>query len=710
MARNFTITDEFLGYQTRSNILNSDPRFLAAGSQNMLVDWNASLVQRGGVELVGAEGETGNGVIGAYTWRTSRGIVHTLRVWGTKIQRLKMVVVGETVVESWEDVASSFDVANSFVSFTPIVDHLKGKEYLIISNGRQYIYYWGGAYATVASADVSSVTISGIRSLIDLGFDPNPPALGYSIKVSSGGTFTYTSLIPADATNEVVKNCTFDYTIDTGIINASSHGLQTNSIIKFTTTGTLPTGLNTTSFYFPIEVTNDTFKVSLNPDGGPVTFTNNGTGTHTINLYTGELNTFNGVTFSAATPVEGDSLMEGVFGQLNDSMAFSPEFTVDVVGTYHNQLHLGCVKDRRVYISHASDEGSYDYSFLNYVTSLEPGGPRQLTLDDTCQQFVANKDVMLSFGASESIIKLTSTLSADQSKEYREEERLETATLQGLMGPNLAIKVKNAIIYITKEKTLDTIEFIENIADIQSIPISDIIKSDFEAADFTGASIYYWKRNLLIATPASSKVFMYDLQRKLWQAPMVFTGITIGLFSTDENGELLGHDYFKNESYRMFTGYSDNGSAIHSIATFSYNFFGSRYQAKRFTQYIQDGFITSGGVLTRTLKYDYKGQTQLLTTTFSGGDRNFAYFEPNNVPLGASPLGQNSLSGASLAEVDDQRRFLYSDSVPPTEFEVLEVTYEMNVDGNSWRLLAHGADIEATGSDNNKNVRNMSNT
>lgn len=160
----------------------------------------------------------------------------------------------------------------------------------------------------------------------------------------------------------------------------------------------------------------------------------------------------------------------------------------------------------------------------------------------------------------------------------------------------------------------------------------------------------------------------------------------------------------------MFVGYSDAGVAIHSIAKFSYNFYGSRYQSKRFTQYIQDGFITSGGELTRTLKYDYKGQTQSLPTTFSGGDRNFAYFEPNNVPLGASPLGQNSLSGASLAEVDDQRRFLYSDSVPPVEFEVLEVTYEMNVDGNSWRLLAHGADIEATGSDNNKNVRNMSNT
>ena len=160
----------------------------------------------------------------------------------------------------------------------------------------------------------------------------------------------------------------------------------------------------------------------------------------------------------------------------------------------------------------------------------------------------------------------------------------------------------------------------------------------------------------------------------------------------------------------MFTGYSDAGVAIHSIAKFSYNFYGSRYNAKSFKQYIQDGFITSGGLLKRTLKYDYKGQTKLKSVEFNGGDTKFAYYEPNNAPLGAGSLGQNSLSGASLTDIDDQRRFLYADSVPPSAFEVLEVTYEMESNNNSWRLLAHGADIEATGNDNNKNVRNMSNS
>lgn len=708
MARNFAITDEFLGYQTRSNILNSDPRFLAAGSQNMLVDWNASLVQRGGIELVGAAGTAGNGIIGGYTWRTSRGIVHTLRVYGTKIQRLKIVTVGTTATETWEDVASSLNIVNSFVSFTPIVDHLTGKEFLIISIGDQYVYYWGGSYATVDSADAASVTVSGTRSLIDLGFNPNPPAFGYSIKVSSGGSFVYTGMTTSDVTTESEGNCTF--TNATNIVNETNHKLGSNSVINFSTTGTLPTELTAGTQYFPVEITDDTFQVSLTPDGPAVAFTTNGTGTHTINRYTGVLDTFSGVTFSAATPVEGDSLTESVFGKHNSSMDFNPEFTVDVVGTYHNQLHLGCVKDRRVYISHATEEGSFDYSFLNYITSLDPGGPRQLTLDDTSQQFIATKDVILAFGASESIMKLESTLSADQSKEYRQEERLETATLQGLIGPNLAIKVKNAIVYITKEKTLDTIEFVENIADVQSIPISNIIKSDFEAADFTGASIYYWQRNLLIAVPASGKIFMYDLQRKLWQAPLVFDGITIGFFNTDENGALIGHDFYKNSSYRMFTGYSDAGVAIHSIAKFSYNFYGSRYSSKSFKQYIQDGFITSGGLLTRTLKYDYKGQTKLSSVEFNGGDTKFAYYVPGNVPLGASAIGQNSLSGASLTSVDDQRRFLYADSVPPSAFEVLEVTYEMQSNNNSFRLLAHGADIEATGNDNNKNVRNMSNS
>ena len=702
MASKFTVTDEFLGYQTRSNILNSDPRFLSTGSQNMIVDWNASLVQRGGIVQIGADGSSGNNATGAYTWRTSRGVEHVLRAHGTAIQRKKTTTSGATITYTWENVISGLTIKNSFISFAPVWVETQGRDFLVVATGNQYINYWGGAYATVASTTASTVTIDGIRSLIELGFNPQPP-VGYDIKAVSAGTFSYTGMTTSDTTTESVGTVSFD--TGTDIVTINDHGLSSNTPIKFTTTGTLPTGLTSGTQYYPVSINQNTFQVSETPNGAVIDLTGTPSGTHTVHKYTGIIDTFTGVTFATGTPSAGESLMEQFLSQTNSSMDFPAEFTIDHVGTYKSQLHIGCERDRRIFISNAISDGGFDYPFVNFTTGTTPGSGEQLTLDDSCKGFVANKDVMLVFGADESVFKITVTLSADQTKQFRDIERLETAGQQGIIGSKFAVRVKNAIVYITKEKTLDTIKFVENIADIQSIPISDIIKSDFDAADFTGGSIFYWNRSILIATPASTKVFMYDLQRQLWHSPFVFTGATIAYFSTDEDGNLIGHDAFKDQSYKMFIGYSDNGQAILSIAKFSYNFFGDRYAVKRFTKYIQDGFITANGVLKRTLLYNYKGQSTPLCREFSGGDRNFAYYEPTTAPLGTRPIGERSLSGSSLTDIDDQRRFRYSDSVPPQDFFELQVVYEMNVNNNSWRLIAHGADLSLSGSDVNTTVR-----
>lgn len=54
------------------------------------------------------------------------------------------------------------------------------------------------------------------------------------------------------------------YTVDdtTDVFTATNHGLETEAVVRFSTTDTLPTGLNNTADWYAIRVTADTFKIA----------------------------------------------------------------------------------------------------------------------------------------------------------------------------------------------------------------------------------------------------------------------------------------------------------------------------------------------------------------------------------------------------------------------------------------------------------------
>lgn len=415
-------------------------------------------------------------------------------------------------------------------------------------------------------------------------------------------------------------------------------------------------------------------------------------GTVSINgtnyAYTG----ISGDQFTGVTPNPTAEAVDSFVHEriVSNAIASLPaNFTCDHIGVYRNQAYIGSDTSRIVLVSSA-------VSYTDFVTSTAVGGPRTLTLDDNSAGFLPSKNAMVLFGQNESIFQVKYTISADQTKEYFEIERLATAPEQGVISPLAKIRIKNAIMYITREKTLDTVEFVENISELQTLPISDIVKNDFDSLDFTGAAIDYWQRNILIAVPASNVCYMYDLERKIWQAPLVFAGATIGMFSVDEDGNLIGHDAFNNQSYLMFTGTNDNGQAITSRAVFAYNDYGDRFAKKQFTRYVQDGYISSNGVLKQTFDYDYRGGNGTVEKEFSGGDSKYVYNITTSGGIGKAPLGNRTLGGSSLLPAEDERRFRFADSYTPQEFYESRLTYEMDTLDGTWRLVAHSSDIQIT--------------
>ena len=420
----------------------------------------------------------------------------------------------------------------------------------------------------------------------------------------------------------------------------------------------------------------------------------------------------NGTTY-AYTGISSDTFT-GVTpdptGEADDSLVTSPveaetiasipaNFTCDFIGVQRNQVYLSSETSRIVLVSDATD-------YTNFTTSTAVGGPRELTLDDNGAGFLSSKKSMVIFGQENSIFNIKKTISADNLKEYWEVERLATSPRQGLISPLAKIRVKNALMYVTREKTLDMVEFVENITDEQSVPISDLVKNDFDRFDFTDASISYWERNIILCIPAENLMYIYDLQRRIWQAPITWSGATIAMCSVDENGNLIGHDAFVDSSYTLFVGKTDNGEPIISKAVFAYNNFGDRFSLKRLTKYAQDGYISPNGILKRTLEFDYRGGNGMIEKDFAGNSP-FVYNNPDAGGFGKAPLGERPLAGSSLLATEDLRRFRYADAVPPAEFYELRVSYEMKTLNGQWRLVAHGSDISATNSRTNNITRTV---
>ncbi len=705
-ARQFDTYSEFLGYSTVSDEINSDPKTLQQPSQNVYVDWNSAIRQRKGILLCGLAGSTSNGGIkGTYTYKTPKGAFHSLRVingTNTKIiQRLVKTVSSNTVTWSWDNLGSISTISggNDFVSFAEVNDIDLAKTYLIFGVGNQYINYWDGTYGRVLTQTIGTtnlVKVEGTQSLIDLGFASSS---SITFQGSVPGSFTYTGFAPSDATTAVVSTCTFDVATDT--VTSNGHNLGTNTPIQFTTTGTLPTGIVASTMYFVVQATENTFKVSATPNGTAIDMTGAPAGTHTLRRHTGRLDSFAGCALVTGTVAVGDRLYSSILSQSNSSINLAADYTIDYVGMYRNQLYLGSRNSRVIRISSAVTKGSFSFSFVNFTTSLDVGGARTIIIDDTCGGFEPTKDGMVIYGDTDSIFKRSVIVSSDQTKEFSEIVRLETAPRQGLASPMAKLNIKNALVNVTNEKTLDTLSFVENISELQTTPISDVIKLDFENTDFTNSSLYYFERNLFVIAPASAKIFWFDLQRKLWQAPVSFTQEVMSMMSVTEDGNLLVHSAQKDSSYFLFQGDNDNGVAIESKATFAYNHLGARYRTKVVGVIAQDGYISANGLLKRTLEYGFKGNDGTHTFTFNGGNTAYLYYQRDDAGLGTSPLGQRTLGGNSLLPVTPERRFLFADNFPQIDFYMLRVTYEMAVADASWSLVSYGMDAGLTETDIN---------
>lgn len=180
-----------------------------------------------------------------------------------------------------------------------------------------------------------SAVVEGTNTVVDPRDDPQTPKYSTNVavclahymslsrigpNVNWSNEIDQTALIAAanvcdeDVTLEATGTFTVQFATDPNQINPTTqpHGLFNSQIVRFTTTGTLPTGLLTDTDYYVVNATKDTFEVSLTVDGTPVALTGNGSGVHT---YTAKEHRYsvNGLISLDSSPEEIMNLFKEAF-------------------------------------------------------------------------------------------------------------------------------------------------------------------------------------------------------------------------------------------------------------------------------------------------------------------------------------------------------------------------------------------------------------
>jgi len=138
---------------------------------------------------------------------------------------------------------------------------------------------------------------SGVQVLFGSLADVTPAGFVGMAAVSGGG---YSSLdwgtddipVPDPSGTTIAATATVTITnASPAVITWINHGLTSDDVVKFTTTGTLPTGLSVGTAYYVIPVSVDTFRVCLasgGKNGTPINTSSAGSGAHTGNWIVGQ--------------------------------------------------------------------------------------------------------------------------------------------------------------------------------------------------------------------------------------------------------------------------------------------------------------------------------------------------------------------------------------------------------------------------------------
>lgn len=436
--------------------------------------------------------------------------------------------------------------------------------------------------------------------------------------------------------------------------------------------------------------------------------------------------TLTGVSYDFSTTTLGTVVHQ----QFDTTSSFSsmPLTTLDVVGCgRNNQVYIGSSKSSVIYISKPSSFSDYSFSSprvagegFSQILSAPPTKfiPQESqTSDNAYDMFISEGKNIWSVMRFVLNVSYNSSGVPQSTIETASRLVLKTAPYLGAMSERLVTKMKNHIVYVAHDKTINffgylSYQYVPVITDF-SYPIID----DQNSYDLSNGSIFYHKNYIYEAVPEHGLVRIYNMtdqsqeqyggaksledvtqQPWFWEAPVGYP--VSGFYVVD--GDLYGHSFTTSESYKLFDGGTFNGQDIIANATFAYTGDGDRTQSKGCDELYVEGYIKQNTDLMCTVTGDIDSFKTAQTVTIEGDDSQYVAFGGGGNSLGDSPLGVQTLGGnQSTSSTSLPAWFHVSLTFPQVPFYQQQISFRTQGADLQWEILTFGTNSYPTAEGNN---------
>ncbi len=414
-----------------------------------------------------------------------------------------------------------------------------------------------------------------------------------------------------------------------------------------------------------------------------------------VYTYTGgeSSNTLTGVSPTPVAEPVGSVAHQSVRTTANGSMTTIPAtFKNGLIETLNNQVFVGALKSSAMYISKVNSYTDYSKS-----TPRQSGEGATLILDDNLVAFKPQENQMYVSAGQDLWYNVNFELQTSTVGVTYEQVNalpLKTGRQQGAYSQAFVSHMKNNIIMVTNEPTIDMLGRLENFFGTpMTRNISDSIKLDVDSYNFTGGSIFYYKYNIYVAVPQEGLVLVYNLTTNSWEAPQT---LPITRFYIVD-GELYGHSSATSESYKLFTGYADRvysgfaGFPISAVATFSYQNYGTRYSFKSANMFYIEGYINSNTILSGSITTELDGCATTRTFEVNGSNANIVCIPSSQASLGKVSLGKQKLGGDNANSIQGlPPKFRVQQAFSSKDFFEVSMSFSILGVNNRFELLAFG--------------------
>ena len=159
-------------------------------------------------------------------------------------------------------------------------------------------------------------------------------------------------------------------------------------------------------------------------------------------------------------------------------------------------------------------------------------------------------------------------------------------------------------------------------------------------------------------------------------------------------GDLLyGHSNSVAETYKMFTGLSDNDNPIAFKAHFAYRNNGDRARLKNFNRYFTELYIAGNTTVEAKILYEWKGAKTSVSYDLNGSEADFLFTPVADNSLGTNSLGTNPLGGLLEAGENTPKYRRFKPLIPVDYFEY-QLRLESDGDDYAWQVLSTGANTQ----------------